>query len=129
MGLQVNAQKRDWAAEVSDKITIGKALFKMGDDMSWANRGVDDSSWGEIDVTKCWNDQGYPAHNNGFAWYRIHVNIPKSTTDQQNVIVVNIPKVDDADECFVNGKRIGGSGSMPTSKDGYATGVFAPERY
>ena len=129
MGLQAKAQARDWAAEVADKITISKALFKMGDDMSWAGRDVDDASWSEIDVTKCWNDQGYPAHNNGFAWYRIHVNIPKSTTDQQNVIVVNIPKVDDADECFVNGKRIGGSGSMPTSKDGYATGVFAPERY
>ena len=119
MWLQVNAQDSNLATE---KISVSKALFKQGDDANWANPEIDDSSWSEIDVTKYWNEQGFPTNANAYAWYRIHVNIPKSllnSADQQNVVIFNIPKADDVDECYLNGKLIGSTGLMPTNKAGY----------
>lgn len=74
IGLQANAQE----AKSFEELSISKALFKQGDDASWANPDMDDSSWSNIDVTKYWNEQGFPLNNNACAWYRIHVNIPKS---------------------------------------------------
>ena len=112
MGLQLNAQD----------VTVGKALFKQGDDISWAKPEMDDASWSEIDITKKWNEQGFPQNTRSYGWYRIHVNIPKSVlqgADQQNAIILNMPKADDVDECFLNGKLIGSTGRMPTNAAGY----------
>lgn len=122
LALQVDAQERITAANATEKVTVDKGLFKEGDDMNWADPDLDDSSWSEIDVTKVWNEQGYHSNGRSYAWYRIHVNIPKSllkSTDQQNVVIFNIPKADDVDECFLNGKLIGTTGRMPTDEAGY----------
>ena len=92
MGLQANAQE----------VSVSKALFRLGDDMNWAKPEVDDASWSELDITTLWDKQGLPKYENSFAWYRIHVNIPRSLlhgADQQNVIVFQMPKADDVDEC------------------------------
>lgn len=112
MGLQLNAQN----------VTVGKALFKQGDDISWAKPEMDDALWSEIDITKKWDEQGFPQNTRSYGWYRIHVNIPKSVlqgADQQNAVILNMPKADDVDECFLNGKLIGSTGRMPTNAAGY----------
>ena len=116
MGLQANAQE----------VSVSKALFRLGDDMNWAKPEVDDASWSELDITTLWDKQGLPKYENSFAWYRIHVNIPRSLlhgADQQNVIVFQMPKADDVDECYLNGKLIGATGRMPTHPAGYFGGV------
>ena len=121
MGLQANAQN----------VSVSKARFQKGDDASWAKPELNDASWGEIDMTKNWDKQGYVI-NNGFGWYRIHVNIPSSLlkgADQQKVVIFNMPKADDADECYLNGKLIGHTGGMPDSKGGYRSAWSAPRRY
>lgn len=118
IGLQVDAQY----ALPQEKVTVDKALFMFGDNMDWADPDMDDSSWNEVDATRYWNEQGFPVVEKSFAWYRIHVNIPKSLlngADQKNVLILNIPKVDDVDECFLNGKLIGASGRMPSNESGY----------
>ncbi len=122
IGLQVNAQGSNLADKASKKISVSKALFKQGDDVNWANPDMDDTSWSEIDITRYWNEQGFPTNGDAYSWYRIHVNIPKSLldgADQQNVVMFNLPKADDVDECYLNGKLIGSTGLMPTSKSGY----------
>lgn len=114
--LQANAQN----------VSVSKALFRQGDDMNWAKPDVDDASWSEIDITKQWDKQGFPRNNRAYGWYRIHVNIPKSLlsgADQQNVILFSLPKADDVDECYLNGKLIGATGRMPTDPAGYFCGV------
>lgn len=114
--LQANAQN----------VSVSKALFRQGDDMNWAKPDVDDASWSEIDITKQWDKQGFPRNNHAYGWYRIHVNIPKSllsSADQQNVILFSLPKADDVDECYLNGKLIGATGRMPTDPAGYFCGV------
>lgn len=122
MGLQTSAQN----------VSVSKALFKQGDDMSWAKLDVDDASWSEIDITTQWDKQGFPQNNMAYAWYRIHVNIPRSLlkgADQQNVVLFNLPKADDVDECYLNGKLIGSTGRMPTDPAGYLCGVDIVRNY
>ena len=113
-------------------VSVSKALFKQGDDMNWAKPEWNDASWSEIDITKQWDKQGFPQNTYAYGWYRIHVNIPKSVfqgADQQNALIFNLPMVDDADECYLNGKLIGTTGRMPTNPAGFFCGVDAPQNF
>ena len=113
-------------------VSVSKALFKQGDDMSWAKPEMDDASWREIDITKQWDKQGFPQNTRAYGWYRIHVNIPKSLlkgADQQNALIFNLPMVDDVDECYLNGKLIGSTGRMPTNPAGYFCGVDVAQNF
>ena len=105
------------AQDVSTK----KALFHKGDDMNWAKPETKDADWKTIDMTKNWDDQGY-AINNAYAWYRIHLTIPSSLlkgAEQQKFVIFDLPKADDTDECYLNGKLIGKTGGMPSDQGGY----------
>ena len=122
MGLQMDAQD----------ITVSKAKFHQGDDMSWAKPEMDDASWSDIDITKQWDKQGFPQNTRAYGWYRIHVTIPKSVfqgADQQNALVFNLPMVDDADECYLNGNLIGTTGRMPTNPAGFFCGVNVAQNF
>jgi hypothetical protein len=37
---------------VAQNVSVSKARFKQGDDMSWAKPEMDDASWSEIDVRR-----------------------------------------------------------------------------
>ena len=103
-------------------VSVKQGLFRQGDDKSWAKPEMDDASWSEIDITNQWDKQGFPQNTHAYGWYRIHVNIPKSLfqgSDQPNALILHMPKADDVDECFVNGKLIGSTGRMPTNPAGY----------
>ena len=122
MGLHLGAQN----------VSVSKARFLQGDDMSWAKPEIDDASWSEIDITKQWDKQGYPQNTYAYSWYRIHVTIPRSLlrgSDQQNILIFNLPMVDDADECYLNGKLIGATGRMPTDPAGYFCGVDVAQNF
>jgi hypothetical protein len=100
--------------------------------MNWAKPDVDDGSWSEIDITKSWDEQGFPQNTMAYGWYRIHVVIPRSVfegADLQNTLVFNLPKADDVDECFLNGKLIGSTGRMPTNAAGYFPAYNAVRNY
>ncbi|MBO4730549.1 MAG: hypothetical protein J5593_03670, partial [Bacteroidaceae bacterium] len=67
-----------WLHMGAQSVSVSKALFKQGDDMNWAKPEMDDASWSEIDITKRWDEQGFPQNIRAYGWYRIHVKIPKS---------------------------------------------------
>ena len=116
----------------AQEVSVSKALFKQGDDMSWAKPEMNDDSWSDIDITTPWDKQGFPPNNNAYAWYRIHVTIPRSlleSADQQNVVIFDMPKADDVDETYLNGKLIGATGRMPTDADGYLGAVNEVRSY
>ena len=52
--------------------------FKTGDDLSWAAKDFNDTTWNTIKPTDWWENQGYTNYD-GYAWYRIKVLIPAST--------------------------------------------------
>ena len=47
----------------------------------------------------------------GFAWYRCFVKVPANFKGRPATL--NLGRIDDCDEAFVNGVKVGGTGSMP----------------
>ena len=115
----------------AQNLSVKQARFHQGDDKSWAKPETNDADWKTIDMTMNWDDQGY-AINNGYAWYRVHLTIPSTIlkgAEQQKFVVFDLPKADDADECYLNGRLIGKTGGMPDSPGGYKSNWNAVRSY
>jgi hypothetical protein len=84
--------------------------FRIGDQEQWSSPNYDDSDWAQIRVPARWEDVGYQGYD-GFAWYRTSVMIPVEL--KNDALVLQLGYIDDVDEVFVNGKRIGKSGTFP----------------
>ena len=112
-------------------ILLENAKFRVGDDASWAGINVDESSWRNLSNTSTWTAQGVKCEN-GFGWYRYHVNIPKSLlekSDLKETVDFNMGKIDDADEVYLNGKLIGKTGKFPSDAGGYQSQWSKPRLY
>ncbi|MCK4798833.1 MAG: metallophosphoesterase [Spirochaetes bacterium] len=101
----------------SYKNLAGTWLIKKGDDSSWAKKRYKDSEWLQIDVPSAWEKSVLPNYN-GIAWYRVHFNISKECLKLwgSRPLAVVIGAIDDADETYLNGKKIGQSGRFPPKK-------------
>jgi DUF1680 family protein len=91
-----------------DTIDLSKGwVFKTGDGADYAKSDFYDKDWKSIEVNKYWESQGYSNYD-GIAWYRINVIIPSSLKQGINqVLKFSLGKIDDYDEAFLNGTRIG----------------------
>jgi len=92
-------------------VVEGTWRFRPGDDPAWNGRGLSDLGWKEIVLPAVWQQPPAPGTNQGFGWYRRHLLLP-SRAEQLGVDLL-LGKIGDADEAFLNGVRIGGSGSFP----------------
>ncbi|MFQ6130726.1 MAG: glycoside hydrolase N-terminal domain-containing protein [Armatimonadota bacterium] len=54
---------------------------------------------------------GRLAGHDGFAWYRCFVRVPEAWQGQR--LTLELGAIDDCDETFVNGAKVGGTGTMP----------------
>ena len=63
-----------------------------------------------IEVPGGWNSVKELAGHDGFAWYRVAVNVPESWNGEP--LQLDLGRIDDADETFFNGTRIGGMGGL-----------------
>lgn len=88
----------------------GRWKFSIGDDINWAKPSFDDSGWDYIQVPSRWEEQGYQGYN-GFAWYRKVVSIPESFKNRS--VTLELGYIDDVDEVYFNGEKIGQGGSFP----------------
>ena len=123
IGLSINVSAQN--------VSVSKARFQRGDDPNWAKPELNDASWSEIDMTRNWDKQGYVI-NQGYGWYRVHLKLSSSMikgADQQKIVVFNLPKADDTDECYLNGKLIGKTGRMPGDKGGYRSAWSTVRNY
>ena len=105
----------------AQNVSVNRARYHQGDDLNWAKPETSDANWEEMDITMNWDDQG-KEFNNTFVWYRAHVTIPRSLLkghDNPKFVIFDLPKADDADETYLNGKLIGKTGSFPGDKEGY----------
>jgi len=85
--------------------------FKTGDDPAWKDPNFDDSQWKSVVVPSFWENQGYSGYD-GFAWYRVKFRVPDGLSSQKLVLLLG--KIDDFDESFLNGEKIGHTGTMET---------------
>jgi len=98
----------------SDPLRASQSLagtwkIKTGDDLSWKEPGLDDSSWPEAAVPLYWETQGMKDYD-GFAWYRFRFR-PSPSLDGKRLILL-MGRIDDIDETYLNGERVGRTGSM-----------------
>lgn len=94
--------------------------FATGDNPEWAQPGFDDSTWKQIESGTPWEKQGYDAYN-GFAWYRYSIVIPsklKKEAAKFGGLVLKLGKIDDCDETWVNGQKVGSMGDLPPHFNG-----------
>jgi GH15 family glucan-1,4-alpha-glucosidase len=85
-------------------------VFKTGDDLSYGKIGVDELNWTKIKVPGNWEDQGFPNYD-GFAWYRLRFTINENLGNEP--LYLFLGKIDDIDETYLNGVKIGFSGIFP----------------
>ena len=84
-----------------------------------------DGDWHPINAPASWESLGGDlATYDGFAWYQTGVNVP--VTWEGKGATLYFAGVDDVDETFVNGVRVGATGSMPPD---VATAWSIPREY
>ncbi len=101
----------------------GPWQLRVGDDLAWATAPGDTALWQSVPVPGAWEDAGLWGYD-GFAWLRRTFTLPAGASGRP--LVLRLGRVDDADEVFVNGQRIGGTGAMPPA---YATAYYAERAY
>ncbi|MEP6674637.1 MAG: glycoside hydrolase family 27 protein [Ferruginibacter sp.] len=107
----------------AQRIEMPVAKFMQGDDNRFALPATDDSKWASIFPDESWEKHGYTDYD-GYAWYRFHVNIPLSLKNNaywKDSLHISLSKIDDVDEVFFNGKKIGQTGFFPSDPQGYQT--------
>lgn len=103
-------------------------VFRKGDDPAWARPDCNDSAWKQIPIGVTWEQTGFE-HYDGFAWYRLEFVIPQSYasgSEGDAVLVLSMGFIDDADETYFNGIKIGATGAMPPD---YETAYRVARKY
>jgi hypothetical protein len=101
----------------------GSWHFSIGDQPTWAAVDFDHSDWHQLEAGETWESQGFEDYD-GYAWYRKVVTLP--AMEDEVDLVLKMGHIDDVDELFFNGKKIGGTGIMPPH---YQTGYHDLRRY
>ena len=98
------------AQEKEKRVNLtGDWYFNLGDNLKFARPEYDDSDWEKIYVPSNWHREGFRNYH-GFAWYRKKVTIE---FDAKDALYLELGKVDDVDEVYVNGHLIGRTGGFP----------------
>ena len=102
------AAQEDWDRVLNLK---GYWKFSIGDNKKWSDPKYIDRDWEEIKVPSNWEDQGFNGYN-GYAWYRKTFD---GTSLENKHINYNLflGHIDDVDEVYLNGHKIGFSGAFP----------------
>lgn len=89
----------------------GRWKFSIGDKALWSEKYFNDSKWEEIYVPSKWEDEGFNGYN-GYAWYRKSFD-GREITNKDIGLNLFLGYIDDVDEVYLNGHKIGGSGGFP----------------
>ena len=92
------------------KNLTGRWQFSIGISDEWISPKFDDSKWESIHVPAPWEDEGFNGYN-GYAFYRKNIEIPSAY--KERTLYLNMGYIDDVDEVYFNGHKIGASGSFP----------------
>jgi sialate O-acetylesterase len=98
----------DWERVLSLK---GYWKFSIGDNKKWADPKYADTGWEDIEVPSAWEEEGFNGYN-GYAWYRKMFD--GEDLEGQNINYnLFLGYIDDVDEVYLNGHKIGFSGTFP----------------
>ena len=108
-GHVISDTKKEDVPEFS--IVKGKWKFNEGDNLTWKNPNLNDSSWQTVELPATWEAHSNYTQDNVFGWYRRELTVPAEL--QGKDVYLNVGKIDDADETYFNGVKVGGMGSFP----------------
>src|SRR5262245_53014760 len=87
-----------------DRLPLDRWTFRQGDDAAWSAPGADPAGFREVaGVVGHWNRELPNA--DGVGWYRAGFELESVPAGEP---VLFLGRIDDADETFVNGERVGG---------------------
>jgi hypothetical protein len=93
----------------------GTWKFSPGDSPDWSRIEYNDADWESMHVPGNWENQGYPYHD-GYGWYRKEFLFPDSLESERLILALGL--IDDSDEVYFNGTRIGRTGTFPGEGQG-----------
>ena len=105
-------------------VVPGAWKFQLGDDPAWKAPGFDDSAWQSVQLPTHWSTHVTGGFTQKFGWYRRRFSVPPALRGKDVILLLG--KVDDADETFINGVKVGGLGAFPPN---YVTAWETPRRY
>ncbi|MFB6318971.1 sugar-binding domain-containing protein [Saccharicrinis sp. FJH54] len=113
----------DWSIEdlpvVSDEndkvinLSTGRWKFIRGDNPEYKEYSAFEGNWDLVEVPADWSSYPFPEVAPNWGWYRRSVVLGEE--DRGKNISVQLGKIGEADELYVNGKLVGSSGQMPPS--------------
>jgi DUF1680 family protein len=92
--------------------------FQTGDNADFSKPDFNDQAWKTIKVDSFWETQGYPGYD-GIAWYRTQVVFPsslKKNNELLKAVRISLGRIDDADETWFNGRKIGETDGWDTDR-------------
>ncbi len=89
----------------------GKWLFVKGDDPAYSMPEFDDSAWQVVSLPANWEEHSSYTGDNIYGWYRKTIAIPEDCRAGEFDILLGA--VDDVDETWLNGVKIGATGTFP----------------
>jgi alpha-galactosidase len=110
------------------KLTNAKFITENKEEFKQVN--FDDTNWGEIKTGLNYELQGYDGYN-GYSWYRIKTVISSSVKEQsfwKDSLRIDLGRIDDCDEVYLNGTLINKSGRFPYEEGGYITTWNNPQQ-
>jgi len=116
-----------WSS-LAQTIVPAEWKFLTGDKPEYIDSAKNEYWWNDISPLTVWEKQGFEGYD-GYAWYRVKVVVPSSM--KRNAIrygglMLNLGKIDDADETWFNGHLAGRTGKMPP---GYIGAYNVPRSY
>jgi len=105
-------------------VVTGQWRFQKGDDAAWKTPDFDDSQWQSVTLPDTWEHHSDYTSNNVYGWFRRRIEIPAECKGKDFDLLLGC--IDDVDEAWLNGERIGGTGSFPPD---YSTAWNFSRRY
>jgi beta-galactosidase len=102
----------------------GSWRFHKGDDAGWKAPDLNDSDWQQVILPDIWERHSDYKDENVYGWFRRNIEIPDDCKGKDFDLLLGC--IDDVDEAWLNGRRIGQTGSFPPN---YQTAYSAQRRY
>lgn len=100
-------------------ITKGAWRFSRGDVAAWQAPGFDDSRWAAVHLPAAWEEHSGYKDDRCYGWFRRRFDVPAALRGR--AFLLSVGWVKDADETFVNGEKVGGTGTFPPAFRGAET--------
>jgi alpha-L-fucosidase len=105
-------------------LMAGKWKFHKGNEEVWKSPVYNDKDWQVVNVPSYWENSSNYTEDNVYGWYRRIVVIPHELKGHK--LILPLGNIDDVDETYFNGIKIGGMGTFPPN---YTTAYDQQRKY